>query len=81
MDRIISKFRKNSIEEIQVRLREYEGRHLIDLRTFVGPRGQETLPTKKGISIPIELFPNLKEAIQQVEEALDEDDLARRRRR
>ena len=75
MDRLISKFRKNSLEEIQVSVREYQGRQLVDVRIFVGPRGDETRPTKKGVSLPIELFRQLRDAIAMVEEVLEEEGL------
>ena len=75
MDRLISKFRKNSLEEIQVSVREYEGRQLVDVRIFAGPRGDETRPTKKGVSLPVELFLELRDAIALVEEVLEEEGL------
>lgn len=72
MDKIISKFRKNAYEEVQVSLREYQGRQLVDIRIYAGARGQDTVPTKKGISLPIELFAELRRAIDTTEELLDE---------
>jgi hypothetical protein len=75
MDRLISKFRKNALEEIQISAREFQGRQLVDIRIFVGARGQETRPTKKGISIPIELYGEFGKAIDSLEEILEEEGL------
>lgn len=75
MDRLISKFRKNAFEEIQISAREFQGRQLIDIRIFVGPRGQETNPTRKGVSIPIELYGEFGKAIDNLEEILKEEGL------
>lgn len=75
MDRLISKFRKNAFEEVQVSVREYLGRQLLDIRIYAGPRGQETVPTKKGISLPIELFGELRTAVDSLEEVLEQEEL------
>ncbi len=71
-DKVISRFRKNASEEIRVAIREYHGRRLVDVRVFAGARGQETVPTKKGVSIPIEVFSEFKNAIDDAEELLDQ---------
>lgn len=73
MDKLISKFRKNAFQEIQISAREYQGRQFVDIRIFVGSRGQETVPTKKGIYIPIELYGEFKKAIRSLEDALEEE--------
>ncbi len=70
MDKLVSRFRKNSTEEIQVRITEYMNKQLIDVRVWAGPRGEETVPTKKGVSIPAELFGAFKEAIEATEDIL-----------
>ena len=75
MDRLISKFRKNAFEEIQISAREFQGRQLVDIRIFAGPRGQETKPTKKGVSIPIELYGEFGKAVANLEEILEEEGL------
>ena len=75
MDRLISKFRKNAFEEIQISAREFQGRQLVDIRIFIGPRGQETKPTRKGISITIELYGEFGKAIDNLEEILEEEGL------
>jgi hypothetical protein len=73
MDKLISKFRKNAIEEIQISAREFQGRQLVDIRIYAGPRGQQTVPTKKGVSIPIELYGEFRKAIRNLEDILEEE--------
>ena len=73
MDKLISKFRKNSFEEIQISAKEFQGRQLVDIRIFYGSRGQETFPTKKGVTIPIELYGEFGKAIRNLEAILEEE--------
>jgi hypothetical protein len=73
MDKLISKFRKNAIEEIQISAREFQGRQLVDIRIYAGPRGQQTVPTKKGVSIPIELYGEFRKTIRNLEDILEEE--------
>ncbi|MBA7550194.1 hypothetical protein ES705_42702 [subsurface metagenome] len=75
MDVLVAKIRKNTFEEIQISAREYQGRQLVDIRIFVGERGQETIPTKKGISIPIEIYHDFGKGIDSLEEILIEEGL------
>ncbi len=71
-DKVISRLRKNASEEIRIAFREYHGRKLVDIRIFAGPRGQETVPTPKGVSVPIEIFGEFKNAIDDAEEFLEQ---------
>lgn len=73
MDKLISKFRKNAFEEIQISAREFKGRQFVDIRIFFGPRGQETYRTRKGIMIPIELYGEFQKAIRSLEDILEEE--------
>ena len=49
------------------------GRQFVDIRIFVGSRGQETARTKKGVMIPIELYGEFSKAIRSLEDILDEE--------
>ena len=73
MDKLISKFRKNAFQEIQISAIEYMGRQFVDIRIFVGSRGQETVRTKKGVMIPIELYGEFRKAINNLEDILEEE--------
>ena len=75
MNKLISKFRKNSFEEIQINAREYKGRQYVDIRTYVGSPDVETVPTKKGVSIPIELYIEFSKGISILEDILEDEHL------
>ena len=71
MGEVIASFEKNSMEEVRISLTTYKGKNLIDLRVYYQPEdGEEKRPTKKGITISPEKFPELKKAIEAVEKAL-----------
>jgi len=71
MGEVIASFEKNSMEEVRVSLTEFKGKALIDLRVYYQPEdGEEKRPTKKGITISPEKFPELKKAILALEKAL-----------
>lgn len=72
-DVVISKLRKNTREEIQVRIREYQGRRFVDIRIFAGARGEETVPTQRGVAVPIEKFEDFQNAIDDAMEFLEQD--------
>ena len=76
MNEVISQFTKNAVEEVRVSLTEYRGHKLIDLRVYYEPReGGERLPSKKGLTISVDLFPELKKALSELETALIEKNL------
>jgi hypothetical protein len=59
------------MEEVRVSLTEFKGKELIDLRVYYQPEdGEEKRPTKKGITISPEKFPELKKAILALEKVL-----------
>lgn len=71
MSEVIASFEKNSFEEVRISLTEFKGKDLIDLRVYYRPDdGEEMRPTKKGVTISPEKFPELKKAILELEKAL-----------
>jgi hypothetical protein len=79
---------KNSRETIQFRLGEFKGHKFIDMRIFVTEQGEnagqpkDPAPTKKGLAVSPQLWPQFRAALAQVEAAmikegwLDKEDLA-----
>jgi hypothetical protein len=83
MAHVVDVFQKNTQEEVRAQLTEYMGHKLVDMRVFVYSEGKaERVPTKKGLCISVELFPELKAAIGKLEAAivkaglLDPEDMA-----
>jgi len=73
MSEVIASFEKNSFEEVRISLTEFKGKKLIDLRVYYQPDGEEEMrPTKKGITIALEKFPDLKKGLLTLEKALQE---------
>ena len=66
----IATIEKNRSEELRVALKEYKGRDYLDIRTFIEPyadEGQGRVPTKKGITVPLDKLPELIAALQEAE--------------
>ncbi|MBM4275296.1 MAG: transcriptional regulator [Deltaproteobacteria bacterium] len=71
MSQVISRVTKNAREVIFLSLSEFKGRRLIDIRVHVpGDQEGEWVPTRKGISLALGLYPAFKEALGELEEAL-----------
>ena len=73
MDKTVATFMKNKFQEIRIGIREYKGNDLIDIRTWTMTQGtNEMVPTAKGVSMNINLLPELKKSLEEVEKILKE---------
>lgn len=71
MSEVISKVTKNAREVLFLSLSEFKGHRLIDLRLHVpGDQEGEWVPTRKGVSLAVALYPAFKQALAQLEQAL-----------
>ncbi len=61
---------KRSNEQILVGLREFRGARFIDIRAYFETDASEWRPTKKGVTLPIDAFPELAEVIAGLGETL-----------
>jgi hypothetical protein len=71
---------------IRTCLSTFREREYVDLRLWIEPRdqpGAELVPTKRGLSLPLEFLPELTEALEAIREAVkrDQGELAGRARR
>ncbi|MEW5980155.1 MAG: transcriptional coactivator p15/PC4 family protein [Acidobacteriota bacterium] len=64
MDKTVMTFQKNSQEEVQAGIQEFKGRHYASVRVYVENDAGEHIPTKKGITVPVELLPELARAVR-----------------
>lgn len=70
-DQIVAVIDRGTGRQIQVRLNEFKGKRYVDLRQFYLDEEQEIYkPTQKGVSIPVEQFTELKEALAKLENLL-----------
>jgi hypothetical protein len=76
MEKDVAVFEKNKYQEIRVRISEFQGNDVIDVRIWTQPpQGEEKVPTGKGININVKLFPKLKEAVEKLEKELKESNM------
>lgn len=76
MNETVTTFDKNKFEEIRIGVKEYKGFDLIDLRVWVDSKDAgEKVPTAKGLSLNVELFPQFKKAILDLEKVLKDNNL------
>ena len=76
MERDVAAFAKNKYQDVKIRISEYQGNDVIDIRIWTQqPQGDDKVPTGKGININVKLFPKLKEAIEKLEGDLKESNL------
>jgi hypothetical protein len=72
-DKLITKMEKNSQEEIRFSLQEYRGTDLIDIRVYYDGGGGERIATRKGISIPLDLFDEFMKRLAKVKKVVESD--------
>ena len=71
MSEVISKITKNAREVVFLSLSEFKGRRLIDIRVHVpGDQEGDWVPTRKGVSLAVSLYPAFKQGLAQLERAL-----------
>jgi Transcriptional Coactivator p15 (PC4) len=68
-DRIVATLTKNATEDLRITITEYyQGKPLLDLRVFTKYRTTgEVGPTKKGVTVKVELLPDLLAALRHAE--------------
>ena len=71
MSEVISQVAKNAREVVFFSLSEFKGHRLIDIRVHVpGDQEGDWVPTRKGLSLAVGLYPPFKQALVQLEAAL-----------
>ncbi len=75
MDEVIAQFEKNATEVVRISLTEFRGHKLIDLRVYYSDDEGQYRPTKKGVSIAVNLYTDFKRAMHVLEKKLLEQKL------
>ena len=71
-NQILYQFSRNQDETVFFTLQEYKERKYLDLRVFYQPKdGDEMRPTKKGLTLPVDLLPELKRGVFACEKKLE----------
>jgi Transcriptional Coactivator p15 (PC4) len=71
MDALVARIAKNPTEEVRVSLSSYRGHDLIDIRVFFQDDQGEWRPTKRGVSLSVDSFAELREAVVKAEEMIN----------
>ena len=70
-NQILHQFSRNQDETVYFSLREYKDKKYIDLRVFFQPKDSDEMrPTKKGITLSLDLLSELKKGIAICEKKL-----------
>jgi hypothetical protein len=69
---LIHAFPKNPLEEIRVSLTVFKKKQYIDLRVYFKGDDGEYRPSKKGLTLSLDLLPDLEEAVEKAREMVGE---------
>jgi len=61
-------FPKNEEEEVRFSIREYKDRRYLDLRIWFRTKEGEYHPTKKGLTLSLELLPEVVRGLEKIAE-------------
>jgi hypothetical protein len=73
--KLVAEFRKNSAEVVRVHLTEFKGNLYFDVRIWLQEKPGEPgnlKATKKGICLNIELLNDLKQALEKLNQVIEE---------
>jgi hypothetical protein len=71
MEALVARIAKNPTEEVRVSLTSYRGHDLVDIRVFYQDEQGEWRPTKRGVSLSVDSFAELRDAVVKAEEMLN----------
>ena len=69
---LVHTFPKNPLEEIRASVTVYKGKQYVDLRVYYKGDDGEYHPSKKGLTVSLDLFPELEEAMRKLREVIGE---------
>lgn len=77
LTKTVDSFQKNAVEEVRANLDEYRGHQVVDLRVWVDSKEKagEKVATKKGLTISVDRFPELKRSVLKLEKELVKEKL------
>lgn len=71
MSEIIATINKSDRDDIRVSLSDFKGKRYIDIRLFVETeKEEERIPTKKGVTFSVDLYPEFRKAVEMLEATL-----------
>jgi len=67
---LVAQFEKSATEQLRFTLGRYKGREVFGVRVWVGLTDDTLRPTRKGVTLRVESFPQFRAAIGQLEAAI-----------
>lgn len=69
-DEVLHRFRKNSLEEVRATISEFKGTAYASIRVYYESEPGTWYPTRKGLTLPLDLLPELEKAVQALSGAV-----------
>jgi len=69
---VVYTFPKNPLEEVRASLTVYRGKQYVDLRIYYKGDDGEYHPSKKGLTLSLDLFSELDKAVEKLREVVGE---------
>lgn len=73
-EQIVHEFKKGAGEIVRATIGEFRGRKTVGIRIFYEDVSGEWKPTKKGITLTSDLFPELKKAVDLMNEGIEKEE-------
>lgn len=70
--KVVYSFPKNPLEEVRASVTAFKGKQYADLRIYYKGDDGEYHPSKKGLTLSLDLFSELEEAVRKLSEAVGE---------
>jgi hypothetical protein len=71
-ERLVKAIDKGMGNRIHIRLSRFRDRDYLDIRNFYETEDGEWKPTRKGIAIPVDLYPELMAALKEAEPLIED---------
>ena len=69
---VVYTFPKNPLEEVRASITVFKGKQYVDLRIYYKGDDGEFHPSKKGLTLSLDLFTELEQAVQKLSEVVGE---------
>jgi hypothetical protein len=70
--KVVYSFPKNPLEEVRASITVFKGKQYADLRIYYKGDDGEYHPSKKGLTLSLDLFSELEEAVRKLSEVVGE---------
>jgi len=69
---VVYSFPKNPLEEVRASITVFKGKQYVDLRIYYKGDDGEFRPSKKGLTLSLDLFSELEQAVEKLSEVVGE---------